>query len=287
MKKKKTMFSKSVIIVFVIISLLTSSLLLYFYRKHKIKEEILGNLYGTMLKDNVIYDIKTQEYTKIGNYYSFSKPQFNVDKKKILGIKDCSKIMEYDVERKSFKTLYNETTDRLINKAKYVPANNRVISMIIGNELYLLNLNNNEKELLLKVYHGFCWMDENTIIYSKGGKLRMKNIQTNEETILTKGYFPEISNDKKKIAFLTDRITYNRNDNNFAIYDIEKNEVIKEYYIHYILNYRFSPDDKYIAYIQLRGKNICFDKNSLIILDYSNDNKIVFIDQFSSIYDWK
>lgn len=275
----------------------------------------LNQLSGELLLENKIdkenYTFGAINYTTyngdikmIFNEDYYTPYCFNQDKSKILLLKYIENptlndyvIFEYDIKTKAlsgivkFKEKESNTSSILdFSNVRYIP-NNHKISYLWYDELYIFDMDL-KTETLVTTIDGFNygWLnDGNELIYSNDEKI--KNLKLATEVISPIdiiGYSPINSQNGENIAYLENGNGYK---DVLRIRNIRTGEEWAYNTKSIIVNYVFSPDNKYLAIVE---KDVGLIKigdhvdGHITVWDFKNDSFATIVKYYKGdTIDWK
>lgn len=237
---------------------------------------------------NLIYAPKNNSYLYINRGNGISDVSFSENKDKILGLDGNFLIVEYDLKSNSSIVVYQgDEKEAFYDHVKYVPKSD-YISFVAYPNLYIFNRKTKERKLVTRANGEYAWSkDGKMLFYSKTGENRIYclNMESEKSTLyIDDGYDPQLSPSN-------DYIVYKKGDRRLAIREIKTG---KEWFYKSPLEiyyYKFSPDDKQLAIMELTPKDRLFNKTSLTGWDFRNNKKVALIKELPqgtySNFDWK
>lgn len=228
-------------------------------------------------------DIKTNKSKYISNF-EFQASDYDMRTGTVLTLGNNEEVHEFSLAKMSDRILLRNTFSKgSINQLRYIPNESNSISMQLGDteKIYIYNLKKHEiNETFFIASSGFCWLDNENIIFSNDSKIFIGNTVTKKIEYLTDGEYPQISNNKKYLVF-------SRNNKKLlSLYNINNRVLEKTFnFKSSIFEYRFSPDDNDIAIVQEGRKGLFYFDIDLNIINLNNRKKIKFLEGISS-YDF-
>ncbi|NLW48964.1 MAG: hypothetical protein GXY86_16750 [Firmicutes bacterium] len=258
---------------------------------------------------NLIYTPKTNNYLYVNKGNGYSDVSFSDDKEKILGLEWNYTIVEYDLKTNSSTIVFNDEIKGAIfySDLKYVPKSD-CISFNAYPNLYIYNPKTKEKNIVIKASGEYAWSkDGKKLFYGILGKPRKStwseeqkkyiiskpteskiyclDVESKISTLyIENGYGPQLSPDNNYIAF--------ERDKKLIVREIKTGKEWSYKPKIKICNYKFSPDNKYLALIEeYPPKNIFDNINNevkLISWDFKKNRKVTLVKGvFQSNFDWK
>ncbi|HBE79162.1 MAG TPA: hypothetical protein DDW65_15520 [Firmicutes bacterium] len=238
---------------------------------------------------NLIYTPKNNKYLYINEGNGISDVSFSEDKDKILGLDGDFLIVEYDLKSNSSIVVFkgDEEKEASYDYVKYVPKSD-CISFVAYPNLYIFNRKTKERKLVTQADGEYAWSEDGKMLfYSKTGenKVYCLNMESKKFTLyIDNGYDPQLSPSN-------DYIVFKKDGGRLAIREIKTG---KEWFYKSPLEiyyYKFSPDNKHLAIMELTPKDKSFNKTSLTGWDFRNNQKVALIrellDGAYSNFDWK
>lgn len=238
---------------------------------------------------NLIYAPKEDIYRYINRGKGISNVSFSQDKGKILGLGGDFSIIEYDLKSNSSIVVYkgDEKKEASYDYVKYMPKSD-CISFTAYPNLYIFNRKTKERILITQADGEYAWSkDGKLLFYSKTGENQVccLNMESKKSTLyIDNGYDPQLSPSN-------DYIVFKKEDRRLVIREIQTG---KEWFYKSPLEiyyYKFSPDDKQLAIMELTPKNTLFNKTSLTGWDFKKNQKVAIIKELPdgaySNFDWK
>lgn len=295
---------KKYLIIFIVIVVTIISALVYFFSDTflqilmPIKNEIkLQTLPGKIILENtigdgeqkgiVIYTPHTEKKKVILDENVVYNAQLSKDNEKILVCSNSKNyIFEYNLKSKETIPIVKSVTGGISGLSKYTP-DEKSFSFADENGLHLVNMLTKMDNLILNNIETISWAkDSSTFLYSiiNEDKVYKYNINNKQEQFLFSGYNAQYSNDDKYIAYLPQYM-----DKVLVIIDQETGEQWKYFTQGGIIGYTFSPDNNYIAIVELSKKILLSPMSGpVVIWDYKKDKKsTLFKNYYGKFIDWK
>ena len=260
-------------ILFIAVIVLMIILSCFIIVKLNTSELDLKQLSGELLLENKIdkenYTFGAINYTTyngntkmIFNEDHYTPYCFNQDKSKILLLKYIENptlndyvIFEYDIKTKTLSGIVkfkekenNQYPTVIFRNIRYIPDKNR-ISYLWYDELYVFDMDL-KTETLVTTIDGFNygWLNDGNLIYPKDGKIINLKLATEvTSSIDITGYSPINSQNGENIAYLEIGNGYK---DVLRIRNIKTGEEWAYNTKSIIVNYVFSPDNKYLAIVE-------------------------------------
>ena len=265
-------------ILFIAVIVLMIILSCFIIVKLNTSELDLKQLSGELLLENKIdkenYTFGAINYTTyngntkmIFNEDHYTPYCFNQDKSKILLLKYIENptlndyvIFEYDIKTKTLSGIVkfkekenNQYPTVIFRNIRYIPDKNR-ISYLWYDELYVFDMDLKKETLVAKIDQKansyYSWSnDGNKLIYSKNDEINILELLTGNNIFATsiKGYSPIYSPSGENISYLD----YNGNfKHSLKVKNIKTGEEWAYNTKSIIVNYVFSPDNKYLAIVE-------------------------------------
>ena len=235
------------------------------------------------LNNYVLYDLDERKSIKeFGGKYGLDNVILSNDKKRALGV-STKFISECDLESNKVTTLFREreNSGNIINCARYIPNDNERISFQMEKNIYILNRNDGSLQSVLSAEMGFCWIDDTKVAYLHNTKMYMHDFKSKEtKLIANKGIKPEVSNNRNYLVYYEG---FGGKKANLVLFNLNKWEIEKKFSIAGdTFCYKFSPDDKYIAYTHLKNSIMGSYMGRLSVIDISNEYSKEMINEFGS-----
>ncbi len=298
MRKKYLIFSIVIVVIISIVCVLSYYLYNIFQPFIPIKNEIdLQTLSGKIILENtidnreqkgiVIYTPCTGNKEEILNDYIVYNAEISKTNNKLLMCGDSENyVFEYDLKSKKITPIIKNVAGGIHDLVKYLP-NEDSVCYADNKGLHLFNKLNKVDNLILNDIETVSWAkDSTTFIYSKANENNAYkyNILKKEEQFLFSGYNPQYSNDDKLIAYLPQYM-----DKTLIITDQSTGKQWEYITNSGIIEYTFSPDNNYIAIVELSKKVLLSPMSGpVVIWDFKNNKKsILFENYYGKFIDWK
>lgn len=258
---------------------------------------------------NLIYTPKNNKHLYINKRSGISDVSFSENKDKILGLDGNHLIVEYDIKSNSLVVVLkgDEKKEASYDYVKYVPKSD-CISFIAYPNLYIYNRKTKEKKLVTQADGEYAWSkDGKMLFYGKRGEPRRSTWSEEQKKYISseptnsKIYCLDME-DKRTTLYIdggygpqlspsNDYIVFKKGGERLVVREIGTGKEwlykspIEIYY------YKFSPDDKQLAIMELTPKNMLFNKISLTGWDFKKNQKVAIIKDLPegtySNFDWK
>ena len=239
-------------------------------------------------KGIMIYLPSTKRFSHVAQSRGFSDLSFSENKKKIMGVSTNNTIFEYDIETNNMTLVYKGSNeDASYDYLKYVPKSD-LISFCSYPNLCIYNQRTKEiKKILPHIWGEYSWTkDGKKLLYSISGRgtIYSLDIENNKSTLYSKeGFSPQLSRSNNYIAFMT--------KNGEIIVKEIKTSRKWSYKGLELIYYKFSPDDKYLAIIEVVPSKTFMCGINLTVWDFRNNKKNTLIEDIyqgcQSNFDWK
>lgn len=275
-------------------------------------ENNVDNKYGNGL---IILTPGSSDTLNILNDRIYCRAEFNSDRSSVLAVPviqepkpDESTLVEYNLKTGNIKELVKnkgvpppgyssrEVSTIYYNDIRYVPKKN-MVSYLWGNSLYTFDLSTSTETFITKLMgedSRYSWSkDDGFTAYLSEDDSDMNtsivsyNVKTKESRRLFNGYSPEISNKNEFIAYEK----FNPNTKGFNLVVREVSTAKEWFYKNKgsIVNYRFSPDDRYLAVVERDKKWLANPQTGPIqIWDFKGSTASTLIKNYGGTnLDWK
>ncbi len=208
------------------------------------------NIYSKKNSDGImILDVKRNTLKKIvsGIFANQTNIEFNKTKTKILGLRVDSGdyfIFEYDMAKKTFNKIFTTGVTCL----KYLPNSNCISFSDVDDKIVIYNRDTRKLSVIVDDASGdYDWSsDGKKLMYAnRDAKICLYDIETKEKEQVLVGWNPIFSNNNRYIAYMK-RVGKSLI---LTVYDTESK---KDYRINSQEDnreYKFSPDDNYLAFV--------------------------------------
>lgn len=279
----------------------------------------LNQLSGELLLENKIdkenYTFGAINYTTynsnikmIFNEKNYTPYCFNQDKSKILLLKYIKNptlndyvIYEYDIKTKALSGIVkfkekeqNQFPTVIFSNIRYIPGKHK-ISYLWYDELYVFDMDLKTETLVTKIDQKansyYSWSnDGNKLIYSKNDEINTLELSTQNTIFVTgiRGYSPIYSPNGQNISYMEDNGKYKHS---VKVRNIKTGEEWEYTTKSIIVNYVFSPDNKYLAIVE---KDVGLIKigdhvdGHITVWDFKNDSFATIVKYYKGdTIDWK
>jgi len=257
-----------------------------------------GQRYGL-----IIYTPKNNNYQYLTANMSMRYPSFSENKEKILGMLKNGSIAECDIKTKKITIIFNKKINSEVRfySIKYTPEINSIryipktdcISFLLHPYLYIYNRKTQETESLVTTEE-YCWSnDGKTLFYSNDGKIYRYEMDTKRSILYIKNASGPILSENNEY-FARTKISYKRPIKYNPPTIVRELKTGKEWHLTLpveVLDYQFSPDNKYLMYSERTANNFYRELN-LMVWDFKNNKKFKLfgnISMYSAFrgFDWK
>lgn len=247
-----------------------------------------------------IYNLETNKIENILSDKSCSYSDYSLERNKFVVVIETDgfdKIYEYDPTTNELELLIdNKSEFTIFTNVRFAPHKD-AISYQMDGKLFLYDLAKKDKTFIANCYGSYSWEDSGNFLlldkitvsddseYSQNKFEIIKyDTQTSDFEVLNEGMNPEISKSNRFIA-------YSNNDkgkNDILIEDVLTGEEWGIDDRNHIYSYRFSPDERYLAYSRENNSSFSNTLYDVIIWDFKKGKTKRIIRGYSGLpyFDW-
>ncbi len=308
MKKRVIYIATLVVIIFIVCFVFIVN------RTNKLN---LSQLNGDLLIEDIIdgknytfgafsYKTSSGDIRLIFNEDYYTPCCFNQDKSKILLIKYIDNpsvndyvVYEYDIQTKTLSGIVkykeskqNESSTVHFSNVKYIPEHHK-ISYIRYGQLYVHDIDTESDTLITEIddSSNYSWSnDGNKLIFSNNNEIQVLDTSSENKLSATdfQGESPIYSQDEKYIAYLE---TFGNDKYTMVVKNLNTGEEWSYTTKDIIVNYVFSPDNKYLAIVEKNTGLFNFGAHvsgHIKVWDFKNSSYATLIKYYEgNTIDWK
>lgn len=235
-----------------------------------------------------IYNIRNNKDEIIYKSIFTQNAVFSVNKDNILINDAYDGVFEFNIAEK----LVTKININFVSYAKFLPCSNNISYLRTGNEnkkeidsLYIYSKENSEEQKLFEFdgqIESYSWKSTGKeLIFSDHFNIYNYNLETTNITKLFEGREAVYSNNDHYIAYMS-------KENKIVVFDTLSEKSYIRSGSPKFGSLVFSPDDKYVAYIE-SYYGLVAPESKLYVLDYKNNRRMLLLKPTYSLayFDWK